>query len=188
MKYLKRNGIKMLITFLILAVLLYIAFFWSNSFIKKKLPLKYSEYVEKYSLEYSLDKYLVYSVISAESDFNEKAQSSAGAMGLMQLMPDTAKWINEKYNLSLDASNLFDAETNIHLGCCYLNYLSGRFNASVELIIAAYNGGEGNVAGWLKNEKYSNDGKTLSSIPYKETSNYLKKVLTRYEIYQKLYS
>ena len=186
--YLVRNIPKIIITSLLLAVLIYIAFFWSNSAIKKRLPIKYEEYVTKYSMEYNIDKYLVYSVICAESGFDKDAQSRVGAKGLMQLMPETASWLNDKYKLNLDTENLFDAQTNIRLGCCYLSYLMGRFDNEVLLVLAAYNGGEGNVKKWLNDDKYSKDGKTLYYIPYEETRNYVKKVSTYFKLYKDIYS
>ncbi len=185
--YLVRNIPKIILTVLILAVLIYVAFFWSNSVIKKRLPIKYEEYVTKYAVEYELDKYLVYAVICAESGFDNEAESHVGAKGLMQLMPETALWLNDKYELDLNAENLFDAQTNIRLGCCYLRYLSDKFGNEIPLVLAAYNGGEGNVAKWLKDAKYSKDGKTLYYIPYEETRNYVKKVSTYFELYKDIY-
>ncbi len=185
--YFARNGFKVVLTVIILAVMIFGIFVGSEIFLRKKLPMEYSEFVEKYSAEYGLDKYLVYSIISTESDFVKDAKSSAGACGLMQLMPETAQWINSKYSLSVDPENLFDPETNIKLGCCYYAYLVKKFE-STENAICAYNGGEGNIEKWLNNEEYSSDGITLQVIPFKETKNYLKKVTTRYEIYKDLYS
>lgn len=150
-------------------------------------PIKFQATVEKYAEKYSLDKYYVYAVIKTESGFDENAKSHAGACGLMQLMSDTANWMNEKYSLGYSSLDLFDAETNICIGCCYLRYLFDKFDTNA-LVAAAYNGGEGNVKKWLNNSEYSADGVTLSKIPFKETSNYVKKVTKGYDIYKKLYS
>lgn len=165
---------------LIFAVLLY-----SDTFIKRQIVKKYSESVEKYALEYSLDPNFVYAIISTESSFRPNVMSKAGACGLMQLMPETASRLNKTYKLGIDETNLFDVDTNIHLGCCYLRFLFDLFD-NTDLVICSYNAGEQNVKEWL--EKYSSDGKTLNKIPYKETSNYLRKVKTRYEIYKILYN
>lgn len=186
--FISRHLIKIIVLALLLAFLLYIAFIWSNTVIRQKLPIQYSEYVEAASSEFGLDKYLVYAIISTESGFDPQAESSAGAVGLMQLLPDTARWIAEKYDLDCDPAVLTDPETNIRLGCCYFSYLLSCFDGSIDLAVTAYNGGEGNVRQWLENPRYSSDGKTLYAIPYQETSKYLSKVTTRYEIYQKLYS
>ncbi|MBP5661660.1 MAG: lytic transglycosylase domain-containing protein [Clostridia bacterium] len=182
--YLSRKWPKMLVYLLILAVLLYIVFIWSNTELHRRLPLKYEEFVTASAQECGLDPYLVYAVISAESSFEADAVSGAGAQGLMQLMPETAAWIASRDGL--EGGDLLDAQVNIQLGCHYLAYLSQRFGGDITLVLAAYNGGEGNVDGWLK--KYSSDGKTLTKIPYKETAQYVKKVSTRYELYTKLYA
>lgn len=185
--YFRRNWYKMLIIFVLLAVLCYVAFFWGNHVIKKRLPIKYESEVTAYAAKYDLDEKLVYAVICAESGFRADAVSSAGARGLMQLMPSTATWLVEKYGLEVDGENLFDPETNIQIGCCYLRYLYDKFE-STQLVLAAYNGGEGNVSKWLEKPEYSQDGKSLTKIPFKETANYVKKVSGYYELYKKLYS
>lgn len=181
--YFRRNMLKIIVMIVLLAVLLYVAFIWSNTEIKRRLPMKYEEYVTKYAQECGVDPYLVYAIISAESSFRPDAESSAGAVGLMQMMPATATWLTEKYGLP--EGELTDPETSIRLGCYMLRYLSGRFGDDKTCLLAAYNAGEGNVSQWL--EKYSPDGKTLTTIPYRETSNYVKKVTARYEIYQEIY-
>lgn len=185
--YLKRNIPKIIITAIILAVLIYVAFFWGNTEIRKRLSIEYEAQVKKYSQEYGLDEYFVYAIICAESSFRADAQSSVGAKGLMQMMPETAKWLKEKYKMDIDENDLFDPDTNIRLGCQYIKYLNGRFDNDITLVLAAYNGGEGNVRKWLKSSIYSPDGKTLTNIPYKETANYVKKVSTYYDLYKKIY-
>ncbi len=126
---------------------------------------------------------LAFSIIKAESGFSEDAVSSAGAVGLMQLMPSTAKFVCEQNNIPFNAEQLNDGEYNAMLGCIYLNYLQSRFE-DTETVVAAYNAGEGIVSLWLKNTEYSDDGIHLKSIPYGETKNYVKKVLR----YQKIYA
>lgn len=183
MANLKRRGAKMLSYFLILLFLILSVTVGCDTFLKSRLPLKYTDIVEKYSNEYGLDKYLIYAVISTESDFKPTAKSDAGAMGLMQLMPETAVWIGNKISLSVELDSLFDPDTNIHLGCAYLSYLFSRFDGDIKKVICAYNGGEGNVREWAS--KYSD---SLDYIPFKETRKYLKKVTVRYEIYTEIYS
>lgn len=184
MSYLKRNSIKLIILSLALAVILFITFIWSDSYIKKKLPIKYQEIVETVADKYQIDKYFIYAVISTESSFREDAQSHAGAIGLMQVLPSTAQWLNKQYNLNLDTENLFDPKINIEFGCFYYSYLIKKYK-TLETACAAYNAGPSNVDEWLT--KYSSDGETLNYIPYKETTKYVKRVMTRYEIYQDLY-
>ena len=185
--FFKRNFPKIIITALILAILLYGTFVWGSTELKRRLPIKYEAEVKKYSQVYDLDEALVFAIICAESSFDPEAESNVGAKGLMQLMPSTAQWLVEKYELEADPNMLFDADTNILLGCQYLSYLNSRFDNDRDLVLAAYNGGEGNVSKWLTNEIYSPDGNTLTNIPYKETANYVKKVSTYYDLYKEMY-
>ena len=150
-------------------------------------PLKYADIIYKYSSQYNLDPYLVMGVISAESRFDPNAESHRNAKGLMQIRDDTARWCAEKFNTDVSAENLFDPETNIAIGCVYINYLLQIFGGEVETALAAYNGGQGNVSDWLNDGRYSSDGKRLYKIPFGETERYVEKVIARQQIYWKLY-
>ena len=148
-------------------------------------PRKYSVYVEKYSKEYNLDENFVYSIIKAESKFNPNALSHKGAKGLMQIADITRDWAIVELDLDKNI-DIYDPETNIMIGCWYLNRLYKEFG-DTDLVIAAYNGGSGNVSKWLADEKYSQDGKKLHIIPFDETDKYVKKVNRNYEQYNKIY-
>ena len=166
----------------------FILFFLSNNILEAMYPVKYYNYIEKYSTMYNLDKYLVISLIKAESNFEANANSSKDARGLMQIIPSTGEWIAEQMNLvefSLD--KLYDPEQNIFMGCWYLNNLRNEFNNDYVLLLSAYNAGRGNVNKWLKNKEYSKDGKKLDYIPFKETELYLKKIKFNYNVYKFLY-
>ena len=149
-------------------------------------PRKYSVYVEKYADEYNLDENLVYSIIKAESKFDENAVSRRGAKGLMQIADITRDWAIEELELN-DDIDIYDPETNIRIGCWYLNTLYKEFGKT-DLVIAAYNGGSGNVKKWLSDKEYSKDGENLYIIPFSETDKYLIKVNKFYEKYKMLYS
>lgn len=118
---------------------------------------------------------LAYAVMKAESGFDEDAESGAGALGLMQLLPATAEFVCRLYALPFDAAKLKEGAYNARLGCLYLGYLLKRFPVA-ETAVAAYNAGEGTVALWLSDGEYSDDGRVLKSIPYRETAEYVKKV------------
>ena len=148
-------------------------------------PIKYSKYVEKYSTEYGVDKYLVYSIIKTESKFHRRAISSKNAKGLMQITDMTADWGREE--LGLGKVDIYDPETNINIGVWYLGKLQKEFKGNNKLIIAAYNGGSGNVRKWLRSADYSKDGRNLANIPFVETSKYTQKVLDNYKKYKVLY-
>ncbi|WP_330399758.1 lytic transglycosylase domain-containing protein [Peptostreptococcus faecalis] len=148
-------------------------------------PIKYSKYVEYYSRKYNIDKYLVYSVIKTESKFKEKATSNKGAKGLMQITDITAKWAAKE--LKLEKVDIYDPKTNIMIGTWYLGRLKKEFKEDFDLVIPAYNGGSGNVRKWLQSHNYSDDGKKLKDIPFRETSNYTRKVIENYKKYKEIY-
>ena len=147
---------------------------------------EYSEYVEKYSQEYDIDKYLVYSIIKAESNFNSNAQSNKGAIGLMQIMNNTAKEIVEDDSSYEIGSTLFNPEKNIEIGIKYFKYLYDQYG-SVELALAAYNGGIGNVDNWINSGTLKSDGSDIENIPFNETNMYVRKTLNNYEMYKMCY-
>lgn len=150
----------------------------SGQQLKKSIyPKEYSEYVYKYSQEYNLDPNLVFAIIKTESNFNPDAGSNAGALGLMQLMPDTFDWLQQYKNgeVTMDTSQLYDPETNIQYGCIFLEFLLEKYSVE-ETAVAAYNAGFGAVDGWLEDSNYSTDGETLYYIPYPETATYVEKV------------
>lgn len=152
-------------------------------------PQKYSEYVTKYSEQYSVDESLVYAVIRTESSFREDVQSSAGAMGLMQIMPDTFVWLQdvEDNGAQYLDSDLLNPQINIKYGTYYLSILLEHYNGNEKLALAAYNGGMTNVDNWLEDDRYSSDGKNLNSIPYKETSKYVERVEKTKQMYETIY-
>ncbi|KYH34018.1 soluble lytic murein transglycosylase precursor [Clostridium tepidiprofundi DSM 19306] len=151
-------------------------------------PTEYSSYVIMYAEKYDIDPLLVYAVIKAESNFNPNATSCKNAIGLMQITPSTAKWIAKRMGIhGFNTDKLYDPELNICMGCWYLNDLNKEFNNNIDLVLAAYNGGRGNVNKWLKIKKYSKNGKELTNIPFKETDEYVKKVKVNYNIYKNIY-
>ena len=159
-------------------------FMLKDKILIKFYPDKYSDYVEKYSEEYGVDRNLVYAVIKQESNFREKAKSSKGAKGLMQIMNDTAIEIADE--LGYSGVNLYNAETNINIGTKYLADLIEKYE-NPKIAIAAYNAGFGNVDKWIAQGVIKEDGSNLEEIPYRETEMYLRKVMKNYEMYNKLY-
>lgn len=145
-------------------------------FYQIKYPIKYQEYIIKYSQQYSIDETLVCSLINEESSFDTNAVSAKGAIGLMQITPTTGAFIAEKLDEEYAEKNLYDPETNIRYGCFYLDYLRTKF-VDEQVYLSAYNAGESTVRLWLKNENLSSDGVTLSAIPYKITREYTTAIL-----------
>jgi soluble lytic murein transglycosylase len=128
-------------------------------------------------------------VIYVESNFDANACSYKGAIGLMQIMPQTGEWAAQRLKIKdFTSEKLYNPNMNIKIGCWYLNNLQSQFNGDLDLVLAAYNGGSGNVRKWLKNKEYSSDGKTISYIPFKETREYVQKVKKAYKKYRSLYA
>lgn len=148
-------------------------------------PVRYAQFINKYSGEYGLDRYLVMGVIKAESNYIHDAHSGV-ARGLMQITDDTAVWIAGKLNMEFSSDDLDDPETNIKMGCYYLSYLIEHYE-NVDVALAAYNGGMGNVNKWLSNGEYSDDRKTLKKIPFPETDEYVKRVRRYQQVYEQEY-
>ena len=130
---------------LILVILILVFAFLT---MKRIFPVRYSDYIEKYSAEYGVDKTIIYGLIKAESGFDENAQSNKGATGLMQLTEETALWCGEKMGLTLSTEDIKDPETNIRIGIWYFSYLLDATN-SKELAIISYNAGVNKVREWI---------------------------------------
>ena len=151
-------------------------------------PQKYGDLVERYAEKYNLESSLVYGVIYTERKFRADAISPKKAKGLMQITDGTGEWAAKSLELvDYKKDSLFEPKENIEIGCWYLNKLFNQFQGSIETALAAYNAGSGNVTKWLADSAYSEDQKTLDTIPYPETKKYVKKVMVVQKIYQMLY-
>ena len=154
-----------------------------NKIVKKKLYKKeYSEYVSKYAEEYNVEENLIYALIKAESNFNANAVSHQNAKGLMQLMQSTAQDLANRSQINLTKDNILDPDININLGTQYISSLLTKYD-SIEVALAAYNAGSGNVDKWIKNGTIKSDGSDIENIPYKETNTYVRKIMRDYKIY-----
>lgn len=149
-------------------------------------PRPLPELVRREAAEFQLEENLLYAVMKAESGFDEKARSRAGACGLMQLTPDTFQWMAGQSPPENGGGDIFDPGDNLHCACALLRKLLDHYG-SLDVALAAYNAGMGNVSGWLEEGKYSPDGKSLHTIPYPETDAYVKKVKRYYSMYSRLY-
>jgi soluble lytic murein transglycosylase len=178
-------------TIIIILLIIVIAFVFINvrtMLIKRRYPLEYKQQITKYADEYDVDPYLVCSVIWVESKYDKAAVSEVGAVGLMQVMPETGEWISNKIALEdYDESILSSPAVNIRLGCWYLSYLDERFGANTTSVLAAYNAGPNRVAEWLDDNRYASN-RQLNHIPIEETSEYVRRVFKAYEIYETYYT
>lgn len=154
---------------------------------KLAYPMYFENEINKHSLAYDLDPYIVISIIREESYFDTGAQSYVGAGGLMQVMPDTAKFIAEKYSLSYDATRHNNIDSNIELGCAYLDYALSQLSKKYLFAVAGYNGGHNAVKNWHSTLNYNDFDEFVEKIPYPETQNYIRKVFKSYWNYLNIY-
>ena len=141
-------------------------------------PVLLSQLVSKYSAENSLDTDFIHAIILAESSENPNAVSHAGAIGLMQLMPLTAKYLAEKMGENPPSrGDLVNPELNIRFGCYYLAMLKGQFGHKVEILLAAYNAGPTRVRRWLSANQDKDAVQVVLNCPIRETRMYIRKVL-----------
>lgn len=163
---------------------------WNTDYMQRKFVYKwpYGTEVHTYSAKYRVDPYLAEAVIKNESGFKPDAQSHRGAMGLMQIMPETGAWIAK----STDFPNFKDKmlllpELNIKFGCWYLSELEHEFKQNDILLLAAYNAGRGTVHDWMDENGWDYTFNDISQIPLAETRNYVTKVIHDKKRYQELY-
>ncbi len=143
-------------------------------------PLRYAETIRQASEENGLEPTFVAGVIYAESRFRPHIESHRNAYGLMQLLPQSAHYIQRKSGIKGDYR---DPKVNIRLGTWFLGYLDERYKGDERLMLAAYNSGEGNVDAWASDEGFD----IAKDIPYKETRHYVNDALEAKQTYQDLY-
>lgn len=144
---------KLLIVIIIILVILVFLGIFKDKILRIIYPKTYKEVVSIYAEEYSVEENLIFAVIKAESNFNPQAISNRGAVGLMQLMEETAKDVAQKSQMDIDTQNIKDellkVDNNINIGTKYLQALLERYQ-NKEVALAAYNAGIGNVDNWIE--------------------------------------
>ncbi len=143
-------------------------------------PLQYEETIRTAAEENGVEPALVAAVILTESGFEEEAESSKGAYGLMQILPETAQFISER---SAIGSDYRFPKTNIRMGTWYLGYLQHRYDGDERLMLSAYNSGEGQVDAWITDKGFD----VGYDIPFQETRDYVENVLEARGVYTELY-
>lgn len=181
---------RMLKIVLILTAALIFGYIYSlmyTAYLKSVYPREFYEYVAASSKEFGVPEYVLFAVIRSESNFDENAVSWAGAVGLMQLMPTTFRWLSDDMlGERLDASMIYDPKTNIRYGACLLAWLYDYYG-DWETVFAAYNAGVGTVNGWLEDRRYSDEAGKLTYIPYDETRRFVTLTTKSVVTYEKLY-
>ena len=190
-KTLLKNKYKSIISTVIVIFMVIILFvLFKDKLLKILYPKTYSEIITTYAEKYDVEENLIYAVIKAESNFDSSAVSNKSAIGLMQIVEETALDVAKKNNIELDTGNLeeelLDIDNNIHIGTKYLETLLRQYG-NKEVALAAYNAGIGTVNNWIEKQIIKADGSDIENIPYKETNNYVRKILRDYNIYNDLY-
>ncbi|MFF2910225.1 lytic transglycosylase domain-containing protein [Paenibacillus sp. NPDC057934] len=184
MSWLRKKRV-LLLLFIGFTGILFLGTNWMSWF----YPIHYKEEIRKHSTTYEIDPFLVAAIIRVETNFKTGKESKKGAIGLMQLMPDTAKWAMEKAKLpdvSLERLK-HEPSVNIELGAWYLSSLSRQFDGNRTAVIAAYNAGPGNVQNWLKQGTWDGTEDNVKDIPFGETRHYVQRVIYYYNQYTDIY-
>ncbi|MDY3006225.1 lytic transglycosylase domain-containing protein [Anaerococcus sp. AGMB00486] len=171
-----------IISFLMVVVISFSLIAYQTS----RQKIAYQEEIYKYSEKYNVDPLLVSSIIKVESDFDINAHSSQDAMGLMQLLENSAKHSAEILGEDYLPDKLKEVDYNLNLGVGYYNYLYKYYN-NKDLALAAYNGGIGNVDKWIEDGIIDRYDPEISNIPIEETRQYVIKINANYDLMQVFY-
>ncbi len=184
MNLLRKKRLYLLLLFILLAVL-----FYNSDWLGKMIyPIKYSQDIQISAKNHRIDPLLVAAIIRVESNYKTDLRSKKGAIGLMQLMPDTAGWIIEKAGYSKETMRALErADVNIEIGSWYLRSLFNQFSGNEIAVIAAYNAGPGKVKKWLEQQTWDGSLERIDGIPFGETRHYVRRVVYYYNKYQKIY-
>jgi soluble lytic murein transglycosylase len=154
-----------------------------------KYPAPYRQVILSAARSRRLDPCFILAIIRQESVFRPLAKSPAGARGLLQLTMDAAqKYASNAGMEPVQESQLYQPATSIRLGSEYLFELSAMFPNLLEAVAASYNGGEDNVARWVRRAKQKDAGVFTSEVGFDETKDYVKKVMNNYRVYKQLYT
>lgn len=185
MKALK--GLLKFIGLVIIAILMVTAISFSIvAYQTSRQKISYQDEIYKYSEKYNVDPLLIASIIKVESDFDIEAHSNQNAKGLMQLLDDSAKHSAEIIGEEYYPDKLKDVDYNLNLGVAYFDYLYRYYN-NVDLALAAYNGGIGNVDKWIEEKKIDKNAPDPTTIPAEETRQYVIKIDSNYDLMKVFY-
>jgi soluble lytic murein transglycosylase len=177
----RRSGAVLIVVFALVALVAVLGALAAPGLVRQVThPLEYEREIRASAVDFGVEPSLVAAVIKAESRFDPEATSSRGAYGLMQLLPETARFVSERTGISGDYR---DPETNIRIGTRYLSYLQSRYDGDERLVLAAYNSGEGRVDRWLSDEGFD----VSRDIPFAETRDYVQNVTESQRVYEDLY-
>ncbi|KIL41601.1 lytic transglycosylase [Gordoniibacillus kamchatkensis] len=173
-----------------LLLIVFVALLFANSsFLAKKLyPIRFEQEIRDSAANYDVDPFLIAAIIRVESNYQVGLQSKKGAIGVMQIMPDTAEWIVDAQGHpkhTLEELHLVDV--NINLGSWYIGWLLKQYKGNQLYAVAAYNAGQGNVNKWKQNQVWDGTMERIERIPFGETRHYVQRVMYYWKKYHKLY-
>ncbi len=163
---------------------------WNSDYVQMRFVYMwpYQQDILEYSERNKIDPFLVAAIIKNESGFDPKAVSAVGAVGLMQIMPETGRWIAEQMGLeNYHDNDLYQTRKNIRMGCWYIGELEHEFQRNLALIMIAYNAGRGQTKAWMEENGWDYNFNNLDAIPYPDTKEYVVKVLHDRDRYYLLY-
>lgn len=191
-KFLK--SIVYVLLFFSVVVLLFFKTDWMGHMI---YPIYYKEDIKINAENYDVDPILVAAIIKVESNYKPNKVSVKNAIGLMQIMPDTANWLLQLYDLDpYNEQALMQEDVNIKVGTLYLSVLMKQFEVQLEnlpsehkiaFLAAAYNAGPGSLSNWINQGIWDGNPDEITRIPYGETRHYVRRILYYYEKYQQFY-
>lgn len=170
-----------------LEVLLSDAYYGDHYIMPLRYPLAFKTEVEHFASLEKLSSLLVFAVMREESRFRPYVKSPAGAIGLLQLMPKTARYLGKQQRMRIGQGHLIDPKINLQLGTYYLKKLYNRYDGNLYYTLAAYNGGATNVKRWIKKNPFDDMDYFVEIITFNETKNYVKRVLKSYYLYRNIY-
>nr|WP_090981656.1 lytic transglycosylase domain-containing protein [Paenibacillus sp. CF384] len=184
MRKLRRRVI--LIITLAFVVLLFVRSEWMSHWM---YPIHFREDIVISADNYKLEPHLVAAIIRVETNYKTGVVSRKGAIGVMQLMPDTANWIIQKGGFGKISTEAISnrADVSIEIGTWYLHALNQQFDGNMYTVIAAYNAGPGNVSRWLADGTWDGRLETVDQVPFGETRHYIQRVIYYYNKYKTLY-
>ncbi len=158
----------------------------NSSYWQAVYPFPFSQLITSWAQQRGLNPLLVTALVRQESRFQPDIQSVVGAVGLMQVMPETAAWISEQ--LGGESYILDQPEDNVKFGTWYLDFTHQEYTNNSLFAVASYNAGPGSVATWIAEGGYANADEFVEKIPYPETKNYVESVFGGYWNYLRLYN
>ncbi|WP_321166100.1 lytic transglycosylase domain-containing protein [Bacillus sp. FJAT-28004] len=174
---------------ILLLGLMTILFLKSDWLAEWMYPVHFKEDIRASASNYGVESHLVAAIIRSESNFQTGRESKKGALGLMQIMPDTAAWVVQKAGFQEVTNDMLmnRADVSIEVGAWYLRSLSQQFGQNKIAAIAAYNAGPGNVRKWLDSGTWDGTIESVKEIPFGETRHYVQRVIYYYNKYKDLY-